>query len=161
MQCACEMTWAFAWRDSGSRDEFSSFVCMEMWWEEIKKIRKKKSLCGLLCSRFYVVMEMHSCKELSSTYIYILNWQDGLIVGSFEHFWVSLLFLSKPSFHPPMTALVSFCVPPQRICSSPVPTPVSVSAKISSHQSFDPNVNLAPSSTNLAKTIQIIPKLGS
>ena len=160
------MTWAFAWRDSGSRDEFSSFLllwggCMEMWWEEIKKIRKKYSLCGLLCSRFYVVMEMHSCKELSSTYIHILNWQDGLNVVSFEHFWVSLIFFSKPSFHPPMTALVSFCVPPQRICLSPVPTPVSVSAKISSHQSFYPIVNLAPSSTNLAKTIQIISKLGS
>jgi len=42
VQCAFEMTWAFAWRDSGSRDEFSSFLllwggCMEMWWEEIKK----------------------------------------------------------------------------------------------------------------------------
>jgi hypothetical protein len=39
--------------------------------------------------------------------------------------------------------------------------PVSVSAKISSHQNFYPIVNLAPSSTNLAKTIQIVPKFGS
>ena len=26
-------------------------------------------------------MEMHSCKELSSTYIHILNWQDGVDWG--------------------------------------------------------------------------------